>query len=439
MIVQKEKPVLCWLPPLYFAQGLPAVIIAEVSILLFKKFGMIDSSVAFWSNFLGLLPLLLIKIFCAPVVDSVSRRRTWIFAGQLTLAILFLLSAFACKLSNPIPWLILTFFVASLTSGLHDIAADGFYILALDDHRQAVYSGLRSVFNRIAAVVGSGGFIILAGKLLKSGQVSVGTAWAITLASAAVCIFLFALWSGIFMPRPESDRPKPLCVRKFLDDYQNVFLSFFQKKHVWIALLFLLLYRLGEAQLSVMSRLFLLDENGLGLTEEQYGSMVGVAGVSMMLAGGVIAGILCGRFGLGKMLLPMVLAINLPDLLYVLLAFWKGAVPLWLSGSCVAVEQFGYGFGFAGYMLFMVWFASTSKDEHKTSHFALMTVFMIIGLRLPGMPSGWIAEHITDWIPCGWTKYQLFFLWVMVCTLPGFIVTWFAGKIIDRNYGIKSR
>ncbi len=439
MAQKAVRPVLSWLPPLYFAQGLPAVIIAEVSIILFKKFGMINSEVAFWSNFLGLIPLLLIKLFCAPVVDSLSRRRNWIFAGQLALAVLFFLSALACKLAHPLPWLILIFFLASLTSGVHDIAADGFYILALDDHRQAVYSGLRSVFNRIAAVVGSGGFIIFAGWLAESGKVSTATAWSLTLALAAGTVFLLALWSGFFMPHPEQDRPGQFSMSGFGKEFSAVFVSFFQKKHVWMVLLFLLLYRLGEAQLSVMSRLFLLGEDGLALTEMQYGSMVGVYGVAMMLAGGVLAGFLCGKFGLGRMLLPMVLAINVPDLLYVLLAFWRGEVPALLTGTCVAVEQFGYGFGFAGYMLFMVWFASTSKDEHKTSHFALMTVFMIAGLRLPGMPSGWIAENIALWIPCGWTKYQLFFLWVMVCTLPGFGVTYLAGKIVDQDYGMKSR
>lgn len=435
----QEKPVLCWLPPLYFAQGLPAVLVAEVSIILFKEFGMIDSAVAFWSNFLGLIPLLLIKIFCAPIVDSFSRRRNWIFVGQLALACLFLLSGFACKFTEPLPWLILFFFLASLVSGVHDIAADGFYILALDDHRQAVYSGLRSVFNRVAAVVGSGGFIIFAGWLAESGDCQISTAWGVTLAGAAVSLFLLALWSGIFMPHPASDLPKQFSFSGFGKDFSTVFVSFFQKKYVWTALLFLLLYRLGEAQLSVMSRLFLLSGDGLALSKVQYGSMVGVYGVAMMLAGGVIAGFLCGKFGLGKMLLPMVLAINVPDLLYVLLAFWQGAVPTALTGVCVAVEQFGYGFGFAGYMLFMVWFASTSKDEHKTSHFALMTVFMIAGLRLPGMPSGWIAEHITQWVPCGWSKYQLFFLWVIVCTLPGFWVTWLVGRIVDRTYGRKTQ
>ncbi len=438
MAERTGPPVLCWLPPLYFAQGLPAVIIAEVSIILFNEFGMIGSAVAFWSNFLGLIPLLLIKIFFAPVVDSFSRRRNWIFAGQLVLAGLFLLSACACKFAHPLPWLILIFFLASLASGVHDIAADGFYILALDHHRQAIYSGLRSVFNRIAAVVGSGGFIIFAGWLAGSGKVSSATAWCLTLALAAGSVFLLALWSGFFMPRPEQDRPGEFTLEGFGKDFAAVFVSFFRKEHVRTALLFLLLYRLGEAQLSVMARLFLLSEDGTALSKVQYGSMVGVYGVAMMLAGGVLAGFLCGRFGLGRMLLPMVLAINVPDVLYVLLAFRQGPVPQLLTGTCVALEQFGYGFGFAGYMLFMVWFASTSRDEHKTSHFALMTVFMIAGLRLPGMPSGWIAEHIARWIPCGWTKYQLFFCWVLVCTLPGFWVTHLAGKIIDRDYGRKS-
>ena len=427
-----------WLPPLYFAEGLPAALITEVSLLLFQFFGMDRSGVAFWTNFLGLLPLIFVKLFCAPAVDAVSKRRHWILLTQWAMAALFLCSAVICRLESPVPWLIAVFFLAALTSGVHDIAADGFYILALDSHGQALYSGLRSVFNRVAVVVGNGGFVVLAGLLADSGTVSGSTAWSISLGAAALSMGLLAGWSGRFLPHPGSDCAKAFSCRLFLTDFCRVFVTFFQKKQVWTALLFLLLYRLGEAQLGVMSKLFLLDQtDGVGLTATQYGSLAGILGVSMMLTGGVLAGFLCARSGLKKMLLPMVLAINLPDALYVLLAFLSEP-SLWLTGMCVAVEQFGYGFGFAGYMLFMVWFASTSPDDCKTSHFALMTVFMIAGIRLPGMPTGWIAERITEWFPCGLTRYQLFFLWVLLCTLPGFWITAKIGRIIAPDYGLKS-
>ncbi len=425
-----------WLPPLYFAQGLPAALITEVALPLFLFLGMSQSGVAFWTNLLGFLPLILVKMFCAPAVDSVSKRRNWIIATQWIMAGLFFASAVCCAsgTSGTQSLVILFFALAALTSGIHDIASDGFYILALDSHSQAFYSGLRSVFNRIAAVAGNGGFIILAGVLTDSGKVSGNTAWGLTMAAAAGTIGLLALWSGFFLPHPASDRAKSCPCGNILPDFCRIISSFFRKQHVGTALLFLLLYRLGEAQLGVMSKIFLLDE--LALTQQQYGTLVGILGVSMMLAGGVLAGILCSKSGIGKVLFPMVLAINVPDILYVFLAFLKSP-SLELTGLCIAVEQFGYGFGFAGYMLFMVWFASTSSDDCKTSHFALMTIFMIAGIRLPGMPTGWIASHIADWIPCGWNRYQLFFIWVLVCTLPGFWITSKAAKIMDPLYGKK--
>jgi len=428
-----------WLPPLYFAEGLPAAVVTEVSLLLFRFFGMDDSGVAFWTNFLGLLPLLFVKLLCAPTVDAVSTRRRWIVVMQGLMGLLFLLAAIVCRIPTPIPCLIAIFFFASLSSGIHDIAADGFYILALNEHEQALYSGLRSVFYRVAMVVGSGGFVILAGFLSeRTGLLSGADAWGVSLLTAAILTGAASWFSFVCLPRPAKDLPKHFTGLGFLRDFGHVFVSFFQKKHVWTALLFLLLYRLGEAQIGVMSKLFLLDsQNGMGLPQTTYGFMVGTLGVCMMLAGGVIAGILCSRFGMKNMLWPMVLAINVPDALYLLLAFLKNS-GLMLIGSCVAIEQFGYGFGFAGYMLFMVWFASTSDDDCKTSHFALMTLFMVAGIRLPGMPSGWIAAHLTEWFPCGWDKYQLFFVWVLICTLPGFFVTRLISRIVDPAYGRKN-
>lgn len=298
------------------------------------------------------------------------------------------------------------------------------------------------MFYRVALVVGAGGFVIIAGALSEphfgreEGIFSGAGAWSITMLLAAVLMACSALFSLLFLPVPGQDRAKPFGGSRFLRDFARVFSSFFRKKNVVPALLFLLCYRLGEAQLGVMSKLFLIGDDGMAITKTQYGFIVGTLGVIMMLVGGVIAGFCCARTGMKKMLFPMVLAINLPDALYLLLAFLKSA-GLPLIGSCVAIEQFGYGFGFAGYMLFMVWFASTSEDDCKTSHFALMTLFMIAGIRLPGMPSGWIAAHIADWFPCGMTKYQLFFIWVLICTLPGYAVTYWIYRIVDPDYGKK--
>ncbi len=425
-----------WLTPLYFAEGLPAAVITEVSLLLFAFFGMNNTSAAFWVNLLGLVPLLFVKLVCAPAVDSISTRRNWITVSQILIALFFLVTAFLCKVPTPIPFLLAAFFLAALTSGIHDIAADGFYILALTEHEQAIYSGLRGVFYRVALVVGSGGFVVLAGIL--SNRMTTESAWLISLATAGIVMILTSVFCMCFLPKPAQDIRKPFDMGTFFRGFAHSFVTFFQKKHIGTALLFLLLYRLGEAQLGAMSKLFLIGKDGLALSTYQYGVLVGTIGVCMMLAGGVFGGFLCAGFGMRKMLLPMVLAINLPDALYLLLASLSNP-PLWLTASCMSLEQFGYGLGFAGYTLFMVWYASNSPDDCKTSHFALMTVFMIAGIRLPGLPSGWIADHIAAWIPCGLTRFQLFFIWVLICTLPGYWVTWLIARIVDPQYGLKQK
>lgn len=430
------------MPALFCAEGLPAAVISEVSLVLFHCFGMGNASVAFWTNFLGLVPLLSVKLFCAPAIDALFTKRRWILAGQWLLAALFLAAGLFCQTSQPLTPLIVLFFCAALVSGAHDVAADGFYILALTEHEQALCSGWRSVFYRLAMIAGSGGLVILAGALSeKRGDspacLSPPAAWTWSLSAGALLMGLIALYDTLSLPHPIPDRAKKEAgIRAFFRDFRGVFLSFFQKKHIGAAMLFLLLYRLGEAQLGAMSKLFLIGEDGLALTKIHYGFLAGTAGVSMLLAGGVLSGFLCARSGLGKMLWPMAIAINAPDALYLLLALLPKP-GLFLTGLCVSVEQFGYGFGFAGYMLFMVWFASTSPDSRKTSHFALMTVFMLAGLRLPGMVSGWIASHIAQWIPCGPGKYPLFFLWVLLCTVPGFWVTHIVSKIVDPDYGKK--
>lgn len=436
---KKIKGPVFWLPPLYFAEGLPAAVITEVSLLLFKFFGMSDSAIAFWTNFLGLIPLIFVKIVCAPLVDALSTRRRWIINGQFALAILFFAVAMVCGMSTPVPFLIALFFCASLVSGIHDIAADGFYIIALNDHDQAVYSGLRSVFFRVAMVVGGGGFVMLAGLLKRYEIVSEVQAWMLAMLIAALLLAGVAVYCWRALPVVPGDIPgSSPGFRKVASDFAQTFITFFCKEHVLPVLLFLLLYRLGEAQLLVMSKLFLLKKDGLALSEDQYGMMVGTIGVIMMLVGGVLAGFLAAKFGLKKTLLPMALAINVPDALYLLLAFLPDP-SVHLIGSCVAVEQFGYGFGFTGFMLFMVWFASTGNDKFKTGHFALMTVFMIVGIRLPGMPSGWIAEKLSEWAFFGWSKYQLFFVWVLICTIPGFLVTFLAKSIVPADYGRKKQ
>ncbi|MBO5763177.1 MAG: MFS transporter [Lentisphaeria bacterium] len=427
-----------WIPTLYFAEGVPAAVVTEISILIFHGLMMPDSSVAFWANFFG-LPWIL-KPLWAPAVDLVRTKRFWIIMTQLAMALCILGTAAACGFGQ-IQALIITFLLlTAIASATHDIAADGFYILALSEHDQAIYSGLRSVFYRCAMLAANGALTIFAGIIFRLGYWgdgvetdSAGIGWGITLILPGLFFLGAALYHALLLPRSEQH-----AVSGKTENFGSIFLSFFRRKHIGIMLIFLLFYRFAEAQLGAASRLFLLSKDGLALSTLDYGFAVGTVGVIMLLAGGVAGGLLIARYGMGKMILPMFLAINLPDLVYVYLAFAKPDSLAVVSG-CIALEQFGYGIGFTLYMLLMVWYAAGS-GSFKTSHFALMTGFMILGLRLPGMVSGYLLEKLPQWFAfTGLDRYEIFFLWVIAAILPAGAATWLVARIADPDYGKAAR
>ena len=260
----------------------------------------------------------------------------------------------------------------------------------------------------------------------RSGNIPM--AWTITFAILAGLFLCFFLYHKFFLPRPDNDKAI------IQDEGQGVFYEFFQtfgsffrKTNIGPALGFLLLFRLGEAQLVKMASPFLLDARqigGLGLTTGDVGLIYGTIGILALTLGGILGGIMASRKGLKFWILPMTFAINLPNLMYVYLSFAQPE-SFWLISGSVAIEQFGYGFGFTAYMLFMIYF---SEGKHKTAHFAICTGLMALGMMLPGMVSGWIQEII---------GYQNFFVWIMLCTIPGFIVIRFLK--IDKSFGIKEK
>lgn len=250
-------------------------------------------------------------------------------------------------------------------------------------------------------------------------------AWTVVFAAIAVLFFLFFLYHRFILPRPAVDKPVKFEGKSFLGEFFRVFALFFKKKNIWVILLFLLLYRLGESQLVKLASPFLLDSRemmGLGLTTGDLGLIYGTIGIIFLSAGGILGGIVASRKGLKYWLWWMVAAMNLPNLMYVFLSF---AMPesLWVVGASVAIEQFGYGFGFTAYMLYMIY---VSEGEHKTAHFAITTGFMALGMMIPGMVSGWLQEII---------GYQNFFIWVMLCTIPSFIIVKFIK--VDKEFGKK--
>ena len=431
--MKKRTPWL-WVPTLYFAEGIPYFIVNNISVIMFKNMGMSNGDLAMYTSLLY-LPWV-IKPLWSPFVDIIRTKRWWILAMQVICAASF--AGLALTLPRPeaaaiaahevpVSSFILTliiFYVTALASATHDIAADGFYMIALDSHSQSVFVGIRSTFYRIASVFGQGVLVMIAG-LLETKTGNVPTAWSVTLVLSAVLFGGIALWHTFFMPRPETVPVERRAVSEILAETGRTFVTFFKKKHVWFAMVFMLLYRLPEAFSVKMLNPFLLDDTsvgGLGLSTETVGLVYGTIGVIALTAGGILGGLAAGRWGLKKSMWPMALSLALPCAVYLYMAAVQPA-SLWVVSLCVAFDQFGYGFGFTAYMLYMMYFA---EGEYKTSHYALCTAFMALSMMLPGLVAGHLQEAM---------GYVGFFIMVMVCCLATVVVTLFAK--VDPEYGKK--
>ncbi|NQV14533.1 MFS transporter [bacterium] len=535
-----------WIPSLYFAEGIPYIIVMFVASDMYKTLGIPNSTLAFWTGLLY-LPWV-IKPLWSPFVDMYSSKRNWIFWMQLALAVMF----FGVSLSLHLPWWFpMTIFFLwgmAIFSATHDIAADGFYILGLNEHDQAFFTGIRSTFYRLAMIAGLGLLGIITGMIIdrtgletvqvdvnsvpaseitqviteddvivpksnggeptilvfpkevniplpgvsqdssnvffvlsaspeekvimsfgqkkgsqdislitsglmefdqsnwnipqkqtikitgnlrershsvfeaKAGDIPFG--WSVSIAFLGLLFIGFALYHKFMLPRPPRDTVKNLEDEK--DSYLEIFASFFRKEGILASVLFMLLYRFSEAQLTKMASPFLLDsrESGglaLSLTEKSFA--YGTVGLVALLVGGILGGLLASRHGLKTWIWWMALAINLPNTVYIFMAYTMPS-NLVLINAMIAIEQFGYGFGFTGYMLYMLYVAGQGK--HETAHFALTTGFMALGMMIPGMMSGWIQEYL---------GYQHFFVYVILCTIPSFIALYFIK--IDSKFGKK--
>lgn len=614
----KKRSPWAWIPTLYFAQGLPYVAVMTVSVIMYKRLGISNTDIALYTSWLY-LPWV-IKPFWSPFIDLLKTKRWWVVAMQILVGAGLAGIAFTIPASNFFQLTLAVFWLIAFSSATHDIAADGFYMLALDSHDQAMYVGIRSTFYRIATITGQGLLIIIAGLLESSTglkpaelQVNAGPQYAsaftlpaedttisatpvessdymfemnpsvvnlgtntITVDSAAILkayavehniangfveaekskaqieeeeswwtrsvsnplggfikrnfgeenagkevhkmngnaqlvavklskapavgekivlntsmkkgdksIFLaygdritftsenwdkpayilvqvdpkldhetsasfkglsgnisfawsvtffilagfflaIALYHKFILPKPASDKPaKEVTARNIFKEFFETFASFFKKKQIWIAIAFLLLYRLPEAQLVKLISPFLLDARevgGMGLTTGQVGLVYGTIGILGLTLGGIIGGIIAAKGGLKKWLWPMAWSISLTCATFVYLSVFQPE-SLFVINLCVFVEQFGYGFGFTAYMLYMIYFAA---GEHKTAHYAICTAFMALGMMMPGMMAGWLQELI---------GYENFFWWVMICCVTTIAVTAFIK--VDDSFGKK--
>jgi len=546
MIRPKQRSPWLWVPSLYFAEGIPYVIAMTVSVIMYKTMGVSNTVLAFWTSVLY-LPWV-IKPLWSPFVDIISTKRNWVLLTQFLLGGCFLGVALIIQLPLWFTLSLIIFWIVAFASATHDIAADGFYMIGLDEHQQTWFVGIRSTFYRFAMITGQGLIVMLAGFIMsrtglepvslpamavpateithvintgelektdavriivepptvqipiydttrtlcdsanvyvrlssppasgKTVTVNLGRkkgskdiylatsgrltftaenwnqpvrvtlkvdrrvkestvaefeatagdtpfSWAISFGILGVVFLLFGIYHKVFIPKGlETVKAK---TRELASSWLEVFASFFRKKGIVSGIFFLLFYRLAESQLVKMASPFLLDSQevgGLALTTTQVGFVYGTVGLVCLTVGGIVGGLLAARDGLKKWVVWMALSINIPDLVYVYLSYIQPD-NFFIVTLCVAIEQLGYGFGFTGYMLFMLYFA---EGKYKTSHYAITTAFMALGMMLPGMISGKLQDLM---------GYQWFFIYIMFCTIPSFLVAGLAH--IDPNFGKK--
>lgn len=412
-----------WVPSLYFAEGLPYVVITTLSLVMYKCMGISNAEIAFYTSWLN-LPWV-IKPLWSPFVDLLRTKRFWIISMQLLLGAGMAGIAFTLPTGYFFQLSLAVFWLMAFSSATHDIAADGFYILGLTPHQQAFFVGIRSTFYRLALIAGQGLLIMLAGRL-EVVTANVPYAWSITLFIAAGLMIAMWAFHSVVLPHPDGDVPAcSVTASTLMREFLLTFRSFFRKEGAFVAVLFMLLYRLPEAQLVKMEIPFLKDtlaDGGLGLSTAQIGVTQGTVGIFGLVIGGIIGGLMVSRHGLRRLMWWMVCAISLPDAVFVYLSYFPETPLLWVN-VCVFIEQLGYGFGFTAYMMFLIYF---SRGHHSTAHYAICTAFMALGMMLPGMAAGWIQEAL---------GYTGFFWWVMLCCGATFGVT--ALLDIDPEFGKK--
>lgn len=429
-----------WVPTLYFAQGIPYFIVNNISVLMFAKMGVPNGEMALFTSLLY-LPWT-IKPFWSPFIDIIKTKRWWTISMQILMSIAFILltlsipkpdEAMMAAGTTPISLFTITlvlFIITAFASATHDIAADGFYMLALKQSDQAAFVGIRSTFYRLASIFGQGVLVAIAGTIeLKYKNIPLS--WTITMLVTAVMFSLVTFYHLFAIPKPTADKsvltPGTASAKAIFKEFGRTFATYFTKPGVWLAIAFMLLYRLPEAFLIKMCMPFLVaskEAGGLELSTAEVGIVYGTIGVIFLTVGGILGGLFASRIGLKKSIWWMAACMTLPCLTFVYLAIGQPD-NLFAISTAIAIEQFGYGFGFTAYMLYMMYF---SEGEFKTSHYAICTAFMALSMMIPGMFAGYLQEAV---------GYVNFFWIVIVCCAATIVVTVFADRKIDPAYGKK--
>ena len=417
-----------WIPTLYFAEGLPNVIVTALSVVMYMQLGLTDAEVGLYTGWLA-LPWV-IKPLWSPFIDLLKTKRWWVLTMQALLGAALAGIAFSLPTAFCFQATMCFFFLIAFCSATHDISADGFYMIELDEHNQTKFVGLRNTFYRLAIIFVNGFLVMLAGVLQVMFRNQIRFSWALIFYGLAGIFIGLWLYHSRLMPTPKEDVQTERTVGEVTHELKNMFRTFFTKfgvRETVIVMLFLLFYRFPEALLNTMTKTFILRPNsqgGLGMSPQEYGLANGTVGLIGLLLGGIIGGILVSRDGMKKWLWPMVCAITLPDAVYIYLSYSLNSDIVMVS-SCLFVEQFGYGLGFTVLTLYMLFY---SQGKFKTSHYSICTGISYLGLMLPGMVSGYLKDIL---------GYRHFFIVVMACCVITFLVTDYLK--IDPNFGKKEK
>jgi PAT family beta-lactamase induction signal transducer AmpG len=415
-----------WVPSLYFAEGIPYVAVMTIALVLYKQLGLSNTEITYYTSWLY-LPWV-IKPLWSPFIDLIKTKRWWITSMQILIGAAFGGVAFTIPTDFWLQGTLAFFWLMAFSSATHDIAADGYYMLALDSHEQSWFVGIRSTFYRLAMIVGQGVLVMIAGTLEIIFRNQIAYSWSLLFYGCCGLFIAIWIWHTYVLPHPSEDGVREgVSASTILADFKETIKTFFQKEQVLVGILFMLLYRMPEGLLVKISTLFLIDaetNGGLGLSPQELGFVQGTIGVIGLTLGGILGGIVAGKDGLKKWLWPMVCAITLPDIVYVFMAY---ALPadLLIVNVCVFIEQFGYGFGFTAYMLYLIYY---SRGEYKTSHYALCTAFMALSMMIPGLFAGALQEAV---------GYRMFFIIVMAFCSVTFLMA--SLLKIDPSFGCKGK
>ncbi|HCN51064.1 MAG TPA: MFS transporter [Chryseobacterium sp.] len=418
---RRIQPIL-WISTLYFAMGVPFVTINAVSGIMYKDMGVSDSKITFWTALIMFSWTL--KPLWSPFLEIYKTKKFFVVFTQFAIGILFALVALSLPMHDFFKYSIALFAVVAFCGATHDVVADGTYIGLLSNKEQARYIGWQGAFYNLAKIISSGALVYCAGVLEKTKGVT--HAWMIIMVIYALLFFALAVYHYFILPKEDKDEvPKQEKtagnVRKEL---LEVITSFFTKKSILWSVLFIILYRFAEGFAIKIAPLFFKaprTSGGLGLSTSDIGLIYGTYGSAAFILGSVLAGYFISARGLKKSLIWLCCAFNIPFVVYALLAHYQPA-DLLPVGIAVVVEYFGYGFGFVGLMLYMM--QQIAPGKHKTAHYAFATGIMNLGVMIPGMFSGMISD---------WVGYKIFFIWVLVATIPAFLVTLFVPFPYSEN------